>query len=63
MALIGTDEAARRMGLSVGRLTAMIRAGILRAQKIGNTWIVEESEVVRVSKLNRKPGRPRKNKR
>ena len=60
MGLIGTNEAARRLGLSIGRTTAMIRSGILRAQKIGKTWIVDEAEVSRVAKLDRKPGRPSK---
>jgi excisionase family DNA binding protein len=60
MGVIGTDEAARRLGLSVGRLTTMIRSGILGAQKIGRTWVVEEAEVARVAKLKRPRGRPRK---
>jgi excisionase family DNA binding protein len=62
MGVIGTDEAARRLGLSVARLTAMIRTNIIKAQKIGRTWVLDEAEVHRVSKLNRKAGRPRKSK-
>ncbi len=60
VAVIGTDEAARRLGVSVGRITTMIRSGIVSAQKIGRTWVLEESEVARVAKLTRLPGRPPK---
>jgi excisionase family DNA binding protein len=62
MGVIGTEEAARRLGLSMGRLTTMIRTGVLRAQKIGHTWVLDEAEVERVSKLDRPRGRPRKKK-
>jgi len=62
MAVIGTDEAAKRLKVSVRRLTAMIRSGIVKAQKIGRTWVLEESEVTRVQKISRPPGRPRKKK-
>jgi excisionase family DNA binding protein len=60
MGVIGTDEASRRLGVTPSRLTAMIRTGIIRAQKIGRTWVLEESEVARVAKLERKAGRPPK---
>jgi hypothetical protein len=62
MAVIGTDDAARWLNVSVRRLTAMIRSGIVKAQKIGRTWVLEESEVLRVQKLSRPRGRPRKKK-
>ncbi|MBC7819994.1 MAG: hypothetical protein IAG10_24185 [Planctomycetaceae bacterium] len=45
------------------RLTAMIRSGIVQAQKIGRTWVLEETEVARVQKLDRPRGRPPKKKR
>jgi excisionase family DNA binding protein len=60
MGVIGSDEAARRLGVSVGRLTTMIRSGILRAQKIGRTWVIDEVDVAHVRKLDRKRGRPPK---
>jgi hypothetical protein len=62
MGVVGTDEAARRLGVSIGRLTTMIRTDILQAQKIGRTWVLDEAEIARVSKLNRKRGRPPKKK-
>jgi excisionase family DNA binding protein len=60
MGVIGTDEAARRLGISIGRLTTMIRTNIINAQKIGRTWVLDEVEVQRVSALSRKRGRPKK---
>jgi excisionase family DNA binding protein len=62
MGVIGTDEAARRLDISIGRLTTMIRTKIIRAQKIGRTWVLDEAEVARVAKLDRKRGRPPKKK-
>jgi excisionase family DNA binding protein len=62
MGVIGTDEAARRLGVSIGRLTTMIRTEIIQAQKIGRTWVLDEAEVTRVAKLDRPRGRPSKKK-
>jgi excisionase family DNA binding protein len=60
MAMIGTTEAARRLKVSPRRDAAMISQGILKAAKVGKTWVVDEAEVSRVAKLKRPPGRPRK---
>lgn len=62
MSIIGTDEAAQRIGVSIRRLTAMIRTGIVPAQKIGRTWVLNETDVTRIAKQKRNPGRPRKKK-
>jgi excisionase family DNA binding protein len=62
MPMIGTSEAARRLGVSPRRVAAMIEQGVLRAQKIGKTWVIDETEVAKVAKAERKPGRPRKTK-
>ena len=58
--MVGTTEAARRLGVSARRVAAMIQQGLLKASKIGNTWIIEEDEVSRLAKLKRTPGRPRR---
>ncbi|MGE5609922.1 MAG: helix-turn-helix domain-containing protein [Bacillota bacterium] len=60
MGVVGTTEAARRLGLTNQRITAMIRAGQVAAQKIGRTWVVDEAEIERLRHQERKPGRPRK---
>ena len=62
MGSIGTKEAAKRLRLSPRRVAAMITQGIIHATKVGSTWIIEESEIVRVAKIERPPGRPRKKK-
>jgi excisionase family DNA binding protein len=58
--MIGTSEAAVRLGVSSRRVAAMIKQGILRAEKIGNTWIIDEAEVGRLGSVQRPPGRPTK---
>jgi excisionase family DNA binding protein len=60
MAMIGTTEAARRLGVSRRRVSAMVTQGLLKAQKIGKTLVVDEAEVDRLSKLDRPTGRPKK---
>jgi excisionase family DNA binding protein len=60
MGLIGTTEAARRLGVSARRVAAMIEQGILKAEKVGSTWIIDETELKRFAQQERKPGRPRK---
>jgi len=60
MAAIGTTEAAERLGISPRRVAGLIEQGVLKAAKVGKTWIIEESEIMRFSKITRKPGRPRK---
>jgi excisionase family DNA binding protein len=62
MGTIGTTEAAKRLGLSARRVAAMISQGIIRATKVGNTWVIDDAEIARVKKLSRRPGRPRKKK-
>ena len=60
MALIGTEEAAKRLGVTARRVVAMIRAGRLPGQMVAGTWILDESEVEKFRKAPRPPGRPRK---
>jgi excisionase family DNA binding protein len=62
MGVIGTVEAARRLKLTTGRIRTMIASGILPAQKLGRDWAIDEADVDRLAKVERKPGRPRKRK-
>jgi excisionase family DNA binding protein len=57
--LFGTQEAAKRLGVTPTRIATMIRAGIIKAQKVGRSWIIDSEELARVQKLSRPPGRPR----
>ena len=54
--MIGTTDAAKRLGISPMRVRQLVEAGRLPAQKIGRTWVVDERDLERVR--DRKPGRP-----
>jgi excisionase family DNA binding protein len=58
MALIGTAEVSKQLGLTMGRIRTMIASGIIKAEKVGRDWLVEESEVARLKATERKRGRP-----
>jgi excisionase family DNA binding protein len=57
--LISTKEASEKLGLSIRRVQALITSGRLPAQKIGNSYVIEEKNLKLVRE--RKPGRPSKN--
>lgn len=56
--LISSKEAAEKLGLSLRRVQALITAGRLPAQKIGNSYVVNEKDLELVKE--RTPGRPSK---
>ena len=58
MKIIGTAEAARRLGVTQNRVRALIDAERLRATKVGNVWLIDPKDLETVK--TRKPGRPRK---
>ena len=58
MNLIGTAVAGQRLGVSQDRVRALIKAERLPAKKIGRDWFIDPEDLVLVK--NRKPGRPRK---
>lgn len=43
--LIGTKEAAKRLGVSIRRVQALITAGRLPAEKIGNSFAIKETDL------------------
>lgn len=53
---IGTKEAAKRLHVSVRRIQALISAGRLPAEKIGNSFAIKESDLTLLN--GRKNGRP-----
>ena len=55
--LISSKEAAERLGLSLRRVQALITSGRLPAQKIGNSYVVNEKDLELVKE--RIPGRPK----
>jgi excisionase family DNA binding protein len=56
--LISTKEASEKLGLSIRRVQALITFGKLPAQKIGNSYVIKESDLELVK--YRKTGRPPK---
>ena len=55
--LISTKEAALRLKISVRRVQALIAAGRLPAQKIGNSFAIKENDLKLLN--GRKNGRPK----
>lgn len=55
--VITTEEAAKRLGVSVDRVQALIRAGRLPAARFGKAYAINEADLDLVK--NRKPGRPK----
>ncbi|KPL80612.1 helix-turn-helix domain-containing protein [Herpetosiphon geysericola] len=58
-ALLSTKDAAVRLGISRRRVISLITAQRLPATKVGNGWVINEADLVRVA--HRKIGAPRKN--
>lgn len=60
MKLLSTKEAAERLNISPIRVRQFIQEGRLKAQLVGRDYIIQESEIKRLEKSDRKPGRPAK---
>ena len=58
MKLLSTREAADRLGISKVRVTILIKEGRLPAERVGERFIIKESDLKLVE--DRKPGRPKK---
>ena len=58
METLTTKETAERLGVTVPRVHALIKAGRLPAEKRGRDVFIKESDLALV--INRKPGRPPK---
>ena len=58
MKIIGTTEAAKRLGVNASRVRALIDSGRLKAMKVGREWLIDPKDLAAVK--DRKVGRPRK---
>jgi len=57
---ISTKEAAAIIGVTVGRVSQLRRAGELRAIRVDNrTWLIPRSEAEKIAKNKPAVGRPR----
>ena len=57
MRLLGTEEAAQRLGVISERVRQFIKAGRLPAMLIGGTYVIKEKDLEKVAV--RKHGRPK----
>jgi excisionase family DNA binding protein len=58
MKLISAAEAAEKLGVHITRVQVLIREGRLPAQKVGGSYVINDSDLKLVK--DRKPGRPPK---
>lgn len=57
--MLTTKEAAEKLGVTPRRVNNLIEAGVLRAQKFGRAWMVDEASVRERLQAEPQPGRPR----
>ena len=58
MKILTTKQAAKALGINDSRVRQLILSGRLSAIKIGRDWIIQKKDLKKVE--NRKPGRPKK---
>lgn len=58
--IMSVTEAAQRLGVNRARVHQLIKAGLLEAEKIGNTFVVSNASVEKRLESMPKGGRPRK---
>lgn len=58
LAMLPSNEAARRLQVKPGRVRAMVRDGVLEAQKVGGRWLIDSRSVERRSAQPVSEGRP-----
>jgi excisionase family DNA binding protein len=51
--IIGVEEAAKILGLSPGTVKNMCAAGKLECKKIGKTWIIDKTELLKQEKSSK----------
>lgn len=57
-----TKQTAERLNVVPSRVRRMILDGVIKAEKVGRDNFIAESEVKRLEDVERKPGRPAKEK-
>jgi excisionase family DNA binding protein len=57
--LIGTKEAAEKLGIGLRRAQQLIELGTLPAQRIGRDYLIQEKDLSKVT-IYGKRGRPKK---
>lgn len=54
-----TKQAAEALSVSVRRVQAMIKSGLLKARKAGRDWQLSPKAVAQLASQERKGGRPK----
>lgn len=61
--MLTVSQAATRLGITPGRVRALITAGTLKAERLGpppkGVYMIEEAEFEAFAKLDRPRGKPR----
>ena len=60
MNLLTTAQAAERLGVTIRRVQAMIKAGRIKTAKVGQIHLIHPRELEKPEVKSRKPGRPKK---
>lgn len=60
MGVVSTRQAAEVTGLHVETIREYLRAGRIKATRIGRTYVIDERDLRRFMAIPRKSGRPRK---
>jgi excisionase family DNA binding protein len=63
MGVVSTQQAAEIMGLHIQTIREYLRAGRIKAQRIGRVYVIDERDLRRFMAVERKPGRPPKERR
>ena len=58
--LLTTAQAAERLGVTIRRVQAMIKAGRIKTTKVGQIHLIHPRELEKPEVKFRKPGRPKK---
>ncbi len=59
MKLLSVNDVAERLSVHHSRVRVLIWEGRLKAQKIGNSWVINEKDLKKLKIL--KSGRPKRN--
>jgi excisionase family DNA binding protein len=60
MGVVSVQRAAEITGLHPETIREYLRAGRIKAQRIGRVYVIDERDLKRFLATPRKPGRPRK---
>lgn len=57
--MLSTSQAAKQLGVSPRRIRALIESGDLQAERIGNSWAIDENSLNKRKRSPKLNGRPK----